>query len=168
MASTLQSWIVRSYLWGEVLFICRRGFKCLGVLEFIEQRGWSRVLTIQPKILEFFFIKSNGMNCFSVVDLTGMFTLEYFHWSGHFGRLDQNVPYHLTKFLFPVPFFCILLTSTITECMLFKSTVEPQLSGLFDYLDLFPWSQFLSWILVRCDREKLRRLKVHLSFQTCV
>ena len=87
----------------------------------------------------------NGMNRFSVVDLTGMFTLEYFHWSGHFSRLDQNVPYHLTKFLFPVPFFCILLTSTITECMLFKSTVEPQLSGLFDYLDLFPsWSQFLS------------------------
>ena len=39
------------------------------------------------------------MNRFSVVDLTGMFTLEYFHWSGHFGRLDQNVPYHLTKFL---------------------------------------------------------------------
>ena len=91
-----------------------------------------------------FFIKSNGMNRFSLVGLTGMFTLEYFHWSGHFGRLDQNVPYHLTKFLFPVPFFCILLTSTITECMLFKSTVEPQLSGLFDYLDLFPWSQFLS------------------------
>ena len=54
---------------------------------------------MQPKILEFFFIKSNGMNRFSVVDLTGMFTLEYFHWSGHFGRLDQNVPYHLTKFL---------------------------------------------------------------------
>ena len=102
------------------------------------------MLSIQPKILEFFFVKSNGMNHFSLVGLTGMFTLEYFHWSGHFGRLDQNVPYHLTKFLFPVPFFCILLTSTITECMLFKSTVEPQLSGLFDYLDLFPWSQFLS------------------------
>ena len=142
MASTLQSWIVRSYLWGDVLFICGRGFRCLGVLEFIEQRGWSRVLFIQPKILEFFFIKSNGMNRFSLVGLTGMFTSNTFTVlviSVSWIKMSLSI---WQKFLFPVPLFCILLTSTITECMLFKSTVEPRLSGLFDHLDLFPWSRF--------------------------
>lgn len=167
MASTLQSWIVRSYLWGEVLFICWRGFRCLGVLEFIEWRGWSRVLSIQPKILEFFFIKSNGMNRFSLVGLTGMFTSNTFTGlviSVGWIKMSLSI---WQKFLFPVPLCCILLTSTITNLfMLFKSTVKPWLSvpwlsGLFDYLDLFPWSWFFSWILVRCDLEKLKRLKVH-------
>ena len=140
MASTLQSWIVRSYLWGEVLFISRRGFRCLGVLEFVEKRGWSRVLSIQPKILDFFFIKSNGMKHFSLVGLTGMFTWNTF--TGlviSVGWIKMSLSIWQKFFIiFPVPLFCILLTSTITQCILFKSTVEPRLSGLFDYLDLFP------------------------------
>ena len=39
-----------------------------------------------------------------------------FDWSGHFGQLDRNVPFHLTKLLSPVLLFCILLTRTITKC----------------------------------------------------
>ena len=39
----------------------------------------------------------------------------HFDRSGHFGRSDRNVPFHLTKLLFPVPLFCTLLTRTITK-----------------------------------------------------
>ena len=39
----------------------------------------------------------------------------HFDRSGHFGRSDQNVPFHLTKLLSSVPLFCILLTRTITK-----------------------------------------------------
>ena len=35
--------------------------------------------------------------------------------SGHFGRSDRNVPFHLAKLLSPVPLFCIMLTRTITK-----------------------------------------------------
>ena len=38
-----------------------------------------------------------------------------FDRSGYIGRLDRNVPFHLTKLLSPVPLFCILLTRTITK-----------------------------------------------------
>ena len=37
----------------------------------------------------------------------------HFDRSGHFGRLDWNVPFHLTKLLFPVLLFCFLLIRTI-------------------------------------------------------
>ena len=39
----------------------------------------------------------------------------HFDQSGHFGRSDRNVPFHLTKLLSPVSIFCLLLTRTITE-----------------------------------------------------
>ena len=39
----------------------------------------------------------------------------HFDLSAHFGWLDRNVPFHLTKLLSPVPLFCILLTRTITK-----------------------------------------------------
>ena len=42
--------------------------------------------------------------------------VDLFEQSGHFGRLDRNVPFHLTKLLSPVPLFCILLSRTITKC----------------------------------------------------
>ena len=38
-----------------------------------------------------------------------------FDLSGHFGRSDRNVPFHLTKLLSPVPVCGILLTRTITK-----------------------------------------------------
>ena len=39
----------------------------------------------------------------------------HFDQSTYLSRLDQNVPFHLTKLLSPVPPFCILLTGTITK-----------------------------------------------------
>ena len=39
----------------------------------------------------------------------------HFDQYGHFGRSDRNVPFHLTKLLFPVSIFCLLFTRTITE-----------------------------------------------------
>ena len=39
----------------------------------------------------------------------------HFDQSGHFGRSEQNAPFHLTKLLSPVSIFCLLLTRTITE-----------------------------------------------------
>ena len=45
----------------------------------------------------------------------------YFSWS------DWNVPFHLTKLLFPVPLFCILLTRTITKCTVaWDGSVQPE------------------------------------------
>ena len=108
------------------------------------------------------------MNRFSLVGLTGMFTSNTFTGlviSVGWIKMSLSI---WQKFLFPVPLCCILLTSTITNLfMLFKSTVKPwlsvpRLSGLFDYLDLFPWSWFFSWILVRCDLEKLKWFKSSL------
>ena len=43
------------------------------------------------------------------------FRVVHFDQSGHFGRSDRNVPFHLTKLLSPVSIFCLLLTRTITE-----------------------------------------------------
>ena len=39
----------------------------------------------------------------------------HFDRSGHFGRSDRNVPFHLTKLLSPVPLFCNLLTRTYNQ-----------------------------------------------------
>ena len=48
------------------------------------------------------------------------------------------------------------------------STVQLNLDYLgLDYLDLFSWSCFFSWTLRRCDLQKLKWFKVHLSFQMC-
>ena len=43
------------------------------------------------------------------------FKVVLFHRSGHFGRKDRNVSFHLTKLLFPVLLPCILVTRTITK-----------------------------------------------------
>ena len=49
-----------------------------------------------------------------------------FDRSGHFGRSDRNVPFHLTKLLSPVPLFCILLARTITKrAVAWVGSVEP-------------------------------------------
>ena len=61
---------------------------------------------------------SNGTDNFGLVrpEYSGpAFKVVLFDRSGHFGRLDRNVPFHLTKLLFPVPLFCILLARTITK-----------------------------------------------------
>jgi len=39
----------------------------------------------------------------------------HFDLSGHFRWLNRNVPFHLTKLMFSVPLFCILLTRTTTK-----------------------------------------------------
>jgi len=50
-----------------------------------------------------------------------------FDRSGHFGRSDRNVPFHLTKLLFPVPLFCILLARTITKrAVAWVGSVQPE------------------------------------------
>ena len=43
-------------------------------------------------------------------------TVVFFDRSAHFGHSDWNIPFHLTKLLFPVPLFCILLTRTNQTC----------------------------------------------------
>ena len=44
-----------------------------------------------------------------------MVRLVLFDWSGHFGRSDWNVPFHLTIVILLVPLSCILLTNTINK-----------------------------------------------------
>ena len=51
----------------------------------------------------------------------------HFNRSGHFGRSDRNAPFHLTKLLFPVTLFCILLTRTITRRAVARvGSVQPE------------------------------------------
>ena len=70
-------------------------------------------LSIQPKIPEISVGSSNGTDHFGLVrpEYSGP-ALKVVHCdrSGHFGRSDRNVPFHLPKLLSPVPLFSILLT----------------------------------------------------------
>ena len=75
-------------------------------------------LSIQPKIPDISVGTSNG------TDHLGLVRPEYwgpalkvvlFDRSGHLGRSDREVLFHLPKLLSPVPLFCILLTTTITK-----------------------------------------------------
>ena len=51
----------------------------------------------------------------------------HFDRSGHFGRSDRNVPFHLTKLLCPVPLFCVLLTRTIPKrAVAWVGSVQPE------------------------------------------
>ena len=51
----------------------------------------------------------------------------HFDPPAHFGRSDRNVPFHLTKLLSPVPFFCIQLTRTITKRAVARvGSVQPE------------------------------------------
>ena len=87
-------------------------------------------LSIQPKIPEISVGTSNGTDNFGLVRpeysgpaLKGV----HFDRSGHFGRSDRNLPYHLTKLLSLVPLFCILLTRTITKrAVAWVGSVQPE------------------------------------------
>ena len=62
-------------------------------------------LSIQPKIPEISDGTSNG----TFPEYAGpALKVVLFDRSGYLGRSDRNVPFHLTKLLSPVPFFCIL------------------------------------------------------------
>ena len=81
-----------------------------------SQSSWA--LSIQPKIPEISVGTSNGTDYFGLVrpEYSGpALNVVHFDRSGHFGRSDRNVLFHLTKLLSPIPLFCILLTKTITK-----------------------------------------------------
>ena len=82
----------------------------------IASKPWA--LSIQPKIPVISVDTSNGTDHFGLVrpEYSGpALKVVLFDRSGHFGRLDRNVPFHLTKLLYPVPLFCVLLARTITK-----------------------------------------------------
>ena len=89
----------------------------------------SRALCIQPKIPGISVGTSNGTDHFGLVrpEYSGpALKVVLFDRSGHFGRSDRNVPFHLTK-LSPVPLFCILLARTITKrAVAWVGSVEPE------------------------------------------
>ena len=78
-----------------------------------NRRGVYQALSIQPKIPEISVGSSNGTDHFGLVrpEYSGA-ALKVVHSdrSGHFGRSDRNVPFHLPKLLSLVGLFCILLT----------------------------------------------------------
>ena len=81
------------------------------IISVINRR--QRELSIQPKIPEISVGTSNGMDHFSLVRLEysgPALKVVHFDWSSYLRQLGQNVPFHLTKLLSPVPLFCILLT----------------------------------------------------------
>ena len=83
--------------------------------ERVTRSGRPRALSIQPKIPVISVGTSNGTDHFGLVrpEYSGP-ALKVVHCdrSGHFGRSDRNVPFHLPKLLSPVPLFSILLTRT--------------------------------------------------------
>ena len=91
------------------------GLQCfVGVAVAVD---WFEFLTlsIHPKILEILVGTSNGTDHFGLVRpgySRPALKVVHFDRSGHFGRSDQNVSFHFSKLLTPVPHFCILLTRT--------------------------------------------------------
>ena len=87
-------------------------------------------LSIQPKIPVISVGTSNGTDHFGLVrpEYSGpALKVVLFDRSGHFGRSDRNVPFHLRKLLSPVPLFCILLARTITKrAVAWVGSVEPE------------------------------------------
>ena len=87
-------------------------------------------LSIQPKIPVTSVATSNGTDHFGLVrpEYSGSaLKVVPFDRSGHFGRSDRNVPFHLTKLLPPVPLFCILLARTITKrAVVWVGSVQPE------------------------------------------
>ena len=68
-------------------------------------------LSIQPKIPDISVSTSNGADHFGLVrpEYSGpALKVVLFDRSGHFGRSDREVLFHLAKLLSPVPLFCIL------------------------------------------------------------
>ena len=82
-------------------------------LQYLYDTQTSWALSIQPKSPEISVDSSNGTDHFGLVrpEYSGP-ALKVVHCdrSGHFGRSDRNVPFHLPKLLSPVPLFSILLT----------------------------------------------------------
>ena len=57
----------------------------------------------------------------------------HFDRSGHFGRSDRNVLFHLTQSLSPELLLCILLTRTITKhALAWVGSVQPQCTVPFN------------------------------------
>ena len=95
-----------------------------------SRMGNAGALSIQPKIPVISVGTSNGTDHFGLVrpEYSGpALKVVLFDRSGHFGRSDRNVPFHLTKLLSPVPLFCILLARTITKRVVaWVGSVEPE------------------------------------------
>ena len=87
-------------------------------------------LSIQPNIPVISVATSNGTDHFGLVrpEYSGSaLKVVLFDRSGHFGRSDRNVPFHLTKLFSPVPLFCILLARTITKrAVAWVGAVQPE------------------------------------------
>ena len=107
-------------------------------------------LSIQLKISDILVGTSNGTDHFGLVrpEYSGP-ALKVVHCdrSGHFGRSDRNVPFHLPKLLSPVPLFCILLTTTITKRAVdWVGSVQPECTvplGTWNFRN-FRWEFFLN------------------------
>ena len=99
-------------------------------MSFICTRMKNGALSIQPKIPVISVGTSNGTDHFGLVrpEYSGpALKVVLFDRSGHFGRSDRNVPFHLTKLLSPVPLFCILVARTITKrAVAWVGSVEPE------------------------------------------
>ena len=89
-------------------------------------------LSIQPKIPEISVGSSDGTDHFGLVrpEYSGP-ALKVVHSdrSGHFGRSDRNVPFHLPKLLSPVPLFSILLTEEQVVSIGKSSTVSKAMTS---------------------------------------
>ena len=109
-------------------------------------------LSIQPKIPVISVGTSNGTDHFGLVrpEYSGpAFKVVLFDRSGHFGRLDRNVPFHLTKLLSPVPLFCILLARTIT-----KRAVARGGTGMYRSIEHGKFPEFQTGIFVEWKAPK--------------
>ena len=112
-----------------------------------EKSPWGQwALSIQPKIPVISVGTSNGTDHFGLVppEYSGpALKVVLFDRSGHFGRLDRNVPFHLTKLLSPVPLFCILLARTIT-----KRAVARGGTGMYRSIEHGKFPEFQTGIFV--------------------
>ena len=127
-------------------------------------------LSIQPKIPEISVGTSNGTDQFGLVRpeySRPAIKAVHFDRSGHFGRLDRKIPFHLTKLLSPVPLFWILLTKTITKrAVAWVGSVQPECTvplGTWNFRNFKP--EFL--INGKCPRGYLKSLFRLLSFIQC-
>ena len=107
-------------------------------------------LSIQLKISDILVGTSNGTDHFGLVrpEYSGpALKVVLSDRSGHFGRSDRNVPFHLPKLLSPVPLFCILLTTTITKRAVdWVGSVQPECTvplGTWNFRN-FRWEFFLN------------------------
>ena len=104
-----------------------------------------------------FRLESNGMGHLGSVRpeyLGPPFKVLHCNQCGHFGRSDQNVPFHLTKLLSPVPLFCIPLTRTITKRdVAWVGSVQPECGILCcEFLVISLGPKFLNVFLVSKNR----------------